>query len=174
MRIRSLSHAGITVSNLEAAARWYWDVFKLPLVALSEMSKADLENMRVLYRLDDCSLRLGMLLCPRGGAIEVFEFSRMVEAEHRWNSPGVSHFALDVKNIKAWHKRLSTRDDVEVLTPVQNTDGNEWFFFRDPDGNLIELIDLKFNYFVMRGLGRIAGFFMRKGPFRSVYQAVKD
>ena len=170
MKVKSLCHAGITVRNLEEAARWYWKVFRLPLVTAGEMSKTDLERMKALYRLDDCSLRFGMLLCPKGGVIEIFEFSRLEQAEHRWNSPGVTHFTLDVNRVRSWHETLSALDDVEVLTPVQTTDGNEWFFFRDPDGNLVELIDLKFNYFLLRYLGKIAGFFMRKGPYRRVYE----
>ena len=169
MRVKSLCHAGITVGSIEAAARWYWEVFRLPIVASGDMSKDDLQRMKSLYRLDDCSLRFGMLLCPKGGVVEIFEFSETAEAEHRWNSPGVTHFTLDVSDAAGWHRKLSARSDVEVLTPVQKTDGNEWFFFRDPDGNLIELIDLKFNYFLLRRLGRIAGFFMRRGPFRAVY-----
>lgn len=170
MKIKSLCHAGLTVRDLEASARWYWDVFSLPLVAAGEMSREDLDRMKALYRLDDCSLKFGMLLCPKGGTIEIFEFSRTEESEHSWNSPGITHITFDVKKISRWHEKLSARQDVEVLTPVQNTDGNEWFFFRDPDGNLVELMDLKFNYFLMRYMGRIAGFFMRKFQYKSVYK----
>ncbi|MBF9018196.1 MULTISPECIES: VOC family protein [unclassified Oceanispirochaeta] len=171
MRIKSLSHAGITVSSIEKSARWYWDVFKMPLVSVSELTKEEVEAKKDLYRLEDCSVRLGFLLCPKGGVVEIFEFSRTEAASHRWNAPGVTHFTLDAKNIKKWHAKLSARDDVDVLCPPQTTDGNEWFFFRDPDGNLIELIDLKFNYFLMRRLGKLAGFLMRKGPYKSYYSS---
>ncbi|MBI9106523.1 MAG: VOC family protein [Spirochaetales bacterium] len=170
MKVRSLCHAGVTVRNLEEAARWYWEVFRLPLVAAGEMNRGDLERMKALYRLEDCSLKFGMLLCPKGGTIEIFEFSKTEVAEHRWNSPGVTHFTFDVKGIFRWHEKLTARGDVEVLTPVQNTDGNQWFFFRDPDGNLVELMDLKFNYILLRYLSRIAGFFMRKFQFSSIYK----
>jgi len=171
VKIKSLSHTGITVRNFDRAVKWYWDVFRLPLVSEGQMSKQELDVMRNLYKLDDCSVRFGFLLCPRGGVVEIFEFSRTEEPNHRWNSPGVTHFTMDVKNIRKWHDKLAGRKDVEILCPPQNTDGNEWFFFRDPDGNLIELIDLKFNYFVLRVLGKIAGFFMRKGPYKSYYTA---
>jgi len=29
MKIKSLSHAGITVRNFDKAVRWYWDVFRM-------------------------------------------------------------------------------------------------------------------------------------------------
>lgn len=169
MRIKSISHMGITVKDFDRAVRWYWEVFRMPLVSVSEMSKEDVGSMRDLYQLDDCSLKLGFLLGPKGGVIEIFEFSRTEEMNHAWNRPGVTHFTLDVKNIKAWHNKLSGRKDVTMLTTPQNTGGNEWFFFRDPDGNLIELIDLKLNYFALRYLGRIVGFFLRKGPMKPYY-----
>jgi catechol 2,3-dioxygenase-like lactoylglutathione lyase family enzyme len=169
MRVKSLSHAGITVSNLESAIKWYWDVFRMPVVDVREFSSDYVEQMKDLYNLENCSLRLAMLLCPKGGAVEIFEFSKMEAVSHRWNAPGVTHFTIDVSNVKGWHKKLSTRDDVKILCPPQKTGANDWFFFRDPDGNLIELIDLKFNYFLMRRLGKLAGFLMRKGPFKSYY-----
>ncbi len=169
MKIKSISHAGITVRDFDKAVRWYWEVFRMPLVSVSEMSRDELAKMKDLYRLDDCSLKLGFLLGPKGGVIEIFEFSRTEEMDHAWNRPGITHFTLDVKNINGWHKKLSARTDVTILTPPKNTDGNEWFFFRDPDGNLIELIDLKFNYFALRRLGKIAGFFLRKGPMKAYY-----
>jgi len=170
MKIKSLCHVGVTVRSLENAARWYWDVFRLPIVAAGDMEQHEVEKLKALYRLEDCSLRYGFLLCPRGGVVEIFEFSKTEEMNHSWNRPGVSHFTFDVKGIDAWHRKLTARDDVEVLTPVQNTDGNQWFFFRDPDGNLVELMDLKFNYVLLRYLNRLAGFLMRKFQFSSIYK----
>lgn len=169
MKVKSLSHVGITVRSFEETVRWYWEVFRLPIVADGEMTETDIKRMNALYDLDDCSVRYGFLLCPKGGVIEIFEFSKTDEMQHSWNRPGATHFTLDVKGITGWHEKLSGRSDVEVLTPVQKTDGNEWFFFRDPDGNLIELMDLKFNYILLRYLNRIAGFFMRKFQFKSIY-----
>ena len=36
MKVRSFSHVGITVSNFNRAVRFYWDVFRCPLVGVAD------------------------------------------------------------------------------------------------------------------------------------------
>lgn len=171
MRIRSFSHVGITVKNFEKAVRWYWDVFKFPLLSDMSMSAEELAVKKKLYNLKEgISVRFGFLLCPKGNVIEIFNFSETEEMNHCWNQPGTHHLTLDTKNVKGWYEKLSSRDDVEILCEPTFSGGSWWFFFRDPDGNLIELIDLKFNYIAIRCFGKLAGFFMRKGKFKSLYE----
>ena len=71
--------------------------------------------------------------------------------------------------VKDGSKKLSARSDVEILNTPQRDDGADWFFFRDPDGNLIELMDLGKNYFPIKYLSRPVGFFMRKFKFKKFY-----
>lgn len=171
MRIKSLSHAGITVKDFGKAVKWYWDVFKFPLLSEVELDAEKVSSLKKLYNMNDgISVKLGFLRCPKGGVIEIFEFTENVEPNHAWNRPGPHHFTLDATDIKGWHKKLTAMPDVEVLCEPNFSEGSWWFFFRDPDGNLIELIDLKFNYFAIRKLGKLAGFFMRKGMFKKYYK----
>ncbi len=170
MKIKALSQAGFTVKNLDATIKWYWEVFKLPLIAKMELDKEAVAKLNKLYKLNDTSVKFAMLLCPKGATLEIFEFSKKSTVEHSWNSPSITHFALDVKNVKKWHQMLSARDDVEVLCEPQVTDGNEWFFFRDPDGILVELIDIKMNYFLLRHMNKFAGWLMRKTQFKEYYK----
>lgn len=173
MKVKSLSHVGITVRDFEAAVKWYDEVFGFTLLSEDTMDAAKLNTMKKLYGLQDVGVRFGFLRCPKGGVVEIFEFSETEECDHCWNRPGTTHFTLDAKGIAGWYRYLEKRGDVELLCEPQNTDGNEWFFFRDPDGNLIELIDLKFNYYVIRPLGKIAAFFMRKTQFKNYYSRKK-
>ncbi len=170
MRLKSLSHVGITVTDLDRAIRWYWEVFRMSVVDIQEFPEQYVEQMKNLYNLENCSLRLAMLVCPKGGCVELFEFSQKAPLNHQWNAPGTTHFTMDVSNVEGWYKKLSARTDVQILCSPQKTGQNQWFFFRDPDGNLIELIDLKSNYFLLRRLTRLAKFIMRKGPFKRYYQ----
>lgn len=170
MRIKSLSHAGLTVKNFDKAVKWWWEVFRFPLISETPMSADQLYEMKKLYNLrKGISLRLGFLRLPKGGVLEIFEFSENEELNHCWNRPGPTHVTLDATDVKGWYKKLQERGDVELLCEPTFKDGAWWFFFRDPDGNLIELIDLRFNYFAIRVLGRIAGFFMRKGKYKKYY-----
>ena len=171
MKIKSLSHAGITVKDFSKAVKWYWEVFKFPLLSETHIDEKTVQELNSLYNLEKgISVKLGFLRCPKGGVIEIFEFSKNAKANHAWNRPGPSHLTLDAKGIEKWHEKLSAMPDVEVLCEPRTVGGAVGFFFKDPDGNLIELIDLKFNYFAIRKLGKLAGFFMRKGAFKNYYK----
>lgn len=171
MKVRSFSHVGITVKDFGKAVQWYDEVLGLTLISELELSAEKIQELQKLYNLPaGTKVKLGFLRTPKGGVVEIFEFSKTLPFQHSWNRPGATHFALDVKNIKKWHSRLQKRDDIDLLCPPQNTDGNEWMFFRDPDGNLIELIDLKLNYFAIRYLGPIVNFVMRNFVFSKYYK----
>ena len=171
MKIKSLSHAGLTVKNFDKAVKWWWDIFKFPLISESSLSAETLAEMKKLYNLKDgISVRFGFLRIPKGGVLEIFEFSENEQPNHCWNRPGPTHVTLDASDVKGWYAKLAARTDIEILCEPTLKDGAWWFFFRDPDGNLIELIDLGFNYFAVRVLGGIAGFFMRKGKFKKYYR----
>lgn len=172
MRIRSLSHVGITVTDFERSARWFWEVFRLPLLSDMTMDADQLAKMKRLYRLPEgVSVRFGFLRAPKGGVIEMFQFSQTDPMVHKWNMPGCHHFTLDVKHVDRWYEKLSKRDDIQILNEPVFSGGAWWFFFRDPDGNLIELIDLRGNYFPIHWFGQIAGFLMRHGKFKSIYRS---
>ncbi len=170
MRIRGFNHVGITVRDFKKAVQWYHEVFGCSLISEGGLTAERVSEMKKLYNLPEgVSVRFGFLVCPHGGLIEIFEFSETAPFAHCWNRPGTHHFTLDVKNVKKWYKKLSARSDVEILNTPQRDDGADWFFFRDPDGNLIELMDLGKNYFPIKYLSRPVGFFMRKFKFKKFY-----
>lgn len=171
MKAKGLNHVGITVKDFNKAVRWYRDVFGFSLISKGGLDAERMNQMKKLYNLPEgTSVQFGFLLAPRGGLIEIFEFSETAPFGHCWNRPGTHHFTLDVKNVKKWHQKLSERNDVEILNEPQRDDGADWFFFRDPDGNLIELMDLGVNTFPIKHFSRLLGFVMRKTKFRKFYQ----
>lgn len=169
MKVRSFSHVGLTVSDFEQAVRWYSDMFGFKLISEQVLTDEQVAKLWPLYKVDKTMVRLGFLRTPKGGVVEIFEFSNKVTPEHTvWNKPGATHFTLDVKNVDKWYGNLRSKG-VEFLIEPQVTDGNHWVFLKDPDGNLVELIDLKANYFIIRVLGGLAGKFMARGKFKDYY-----
>ncbi len=169
MKIKSVSHVGLTVSNFEASVKWYHDYFGFKLISEQVLEAELVEKLWPLYQVKNSSVRLGFLRAPKGQVVEIFEFSNQEPSELRpWNIPGPSHFTLDVKNVPKWHHKL--KNELNFIIEPQETDGNHWVFLRDPDGNLIELIDLKLNYFIIRVLGGIAGTFMKRTNFKDYYK----
>ena len=45
-----------------------------------------------------------------------------------------------------------------------------FFFARDFDGNLIEMIDLRRMYYVLKWLGPLGGWIFRRGMYKGYYQ----
>ncbi len=170
MKIRSISHVGLTVSNFEKAVKWYSTMFGFKLISEQTLSEAEVEQLYPLYKLHNTSIRLGFLRAPKGGILEIFEFNTLSPSSHViWNKPGCTHFTLDVKNISNWYKNLRAKGVFFFMEP-QQTDGIDWVFLKDPDGNLIELIDLKINYPIIRILGGLVGKLMAKGKFKKYYK----
>ena len=50
MRVRSFSHVGITVSDFNAAVKFYWEIFKCPLVGVSDTPT---DRVREFFGVDD-------------------------------------------------------------------------------------------------------------------------
>ncbi|MCT4597136.1 MAG: VOC family protein [Vallitalea sp.] len=169
MKIKSLSHVGLTVSNFESAVKFYSETFGFKLISEQLLDKDQVNELYNLYGLKDTKIRLGFLRAPKGGVIEIFEFYPSLQAKNTiWNKPGLTHFTLDVNNVNKWYRRLKEKG-IYFYSEPQNTDGTDWVFMKDPDGNLIELIDLKINYTIIRILGGIAGSIMKKSKFKSYY-----
>lgn len=169
MKVRSLSHAGLTVSSFEKAVKWYHKVFGCWLISEQNLSKEQVKELRELYRVEDAKVRLGFLRFPKGGVIEIFEFTPSLPGEKLlWNKPGPTHITLDVKNVHRWYEYLKGKG-IYFFSEPQNTEGNQWVFMKDPDGNLIELIDLKANYPAIRFLGGLVGKIMARSKFKKYY-----
>ena len=68
--------------------------------------------------------------------------------DHRWDAGrqlcdhGITHLCLEVDDIEAEHTRLSAAGMRFHHAPVQN-DGAKMTYGRDPDGNVIELIEFQ-------------------------------
>ena len=75
---------------------------------------------------------------------------------------------LRVKNSYKWHDYL-VKKGVTIVSEVENEAGHTFFFVRDCDGNLIELIDLKYRYPALKYLGWLGGWLFRRGMYKKHY-----
>ena len=56
--------------------------------------------------------------------------------------------------------------------PEQSPRGHSFFFAKDFDGNLIEMIDLGYMYHVLNWLGPLGGWIFRRGMYKQYLRAV--
>lgn len=172
MRARSFSHVGITVSDFNRAVKFYWEVFGCPLVGVSETPS---DRVRSFFGVGapQPTCRIGWIRVPGGGVLEIFAFEpQQPPVEIPWNRVGLTHFSFNVRNLHKWHERLTSMGVECVTTPERSPRGHSFFFARDFDGNLIELMELGYMYYVLDWLGPLGGWLFRRdgGRYRQYYE----
>lgn len=171
MRARSFSHVGITVSNFNEAVQFYSDVFGCRLVGVADTPP---DRVRTFFKVDGVapSCKIGWVRVPGGGILEIFEFQpQLPPHDLPWNGVGLTHFSFNVRNVHTWYDYLQQKGVECVSRPEQSPRGHWFFFVRDFDGNLVELIDLRSMHYVLQWLGPLGGWLFRRGMYKQYYEA---
>ena len=132
-------HFAVTVTDLDRAVAFYRDVLNLDVrtrfavggdafetgVGIEGVS-ADFAHM------DAGDARVELVeYTPEGDAV----------AESDLNQPGGTHLGLEVDDLDAVYESLP--EDIEPIAEPQKTEsGTRIMFVRDPDGTLVELLEL--------------------------------
>lgn len=132
-------HYAITVSDLDRAVEFYRDT--LGLDVLSRFS-VEGEAFATGVGVDDASA--DFVHMDAGDArLELVSYEPEGDRrpEPRLNEPGATHLGLEVDDLAAVAEELP--DGVETLSGPQTTEsGTTIMFVVDPEGNLIELLEL--------------------------------
>ena len=140
-------HVGVTVADLDRAVAFYAETFDLDVVAefsvggdaFAEAVGGDAFAEAVAV--DGAAAEFAHL--DAGDAvIELVAYEPAGEpgADPVLNRPGAAHLGLSVDDVEAFYEDLA--DDVETLSPPRTTaSGTTVLFVRDPEGNLIEVLD---------------------------------
>lgn len=169
MKAQSFSHTGITVSNFNRAVQFYWDVFGCPLVGVADTPP---ERVRTFFGVtgEAPSCKIGWIRVPGGATLEIFEFQPQTpHVDGPWNRVGLTHISFNVRGIQRWHDYLVAKGVECLSAPERSPRGHSFFFVRDFDGNLIEMIDLGHMYYVLKWLGPLGGFLFRRGMYKQYY-----
>ncbi len=171
MRARSFSHVGITVRDFNTFVRFYWDVFGCPLVGVSDTPP---DRVRSFFGVDASipTCKIGWIRVPGGAVLEIFEFQpQLAAAAIPWNRVGLTHFSFNVRNTQRWYDYLKSKGVECVSMPERSPRGHTFFFAKDFDGNLIEMMDLGYKYHVLKWLGALGGWLFRRGMYKQYYGA---
>jgi glyoxylase I family protein len=173
MRARSFSHVGITVSDFSRFVQLYSDVFGCRLVGVSDTPP---DRVRSFFDVKDedgkpPQCKIGWVRVPGGAILEIFEFQpQLLASAIPWNRVGLTHFSFNVRNTQRWHDYLVSKGVECVSRPEQSPRGHWFFFARDFDGNLIEMIDLGYMHYVLGWGGALGGWLFRRGLYRQYYE----
>jgi catechol 2,3-dioxygenase-like lactoylglutathione lyase family enzyme len=142
--IRGIHHTAISTSDLERSLRFYRDLLGFEQVFESEWDRGT-EAADKITGLKDSAARLVMLKAGNA-CIELFEYSspraRPSEPTRPACDHGITHLCLDVRDIQAEYDRLRAAGMV-FHCPPQHLGNVSATYGRDPDGNIVELLEVK-------------------------------
>jgi catechol 2,3-dioxygenase-like lactoylglutathione lyase family enzyme len=146
-RVRGLDSIGLTVSDLDRSVEFYTKVLTFEKVSEREVSGSDYEHLVGIFgsrariarlQLGDEYLELTEFVVPRG---------RPAAADSRSNDRWFQHVAIIVSDMDRAYQRLR-EFKVQYASPEpqrlpdwnQNAGGIRAFYFRDPDGHPLEIL----------------------------------
>ncbi|ELZ28414.1 lactoylglutathione lyase-like lyase [Halogeometricum pallidum JCM 14848] len=134
----SAHHVGVTVADLEQAVEFYQDTLGFPVE--NEFSISG-EAFETAVDVEDATGRFAHL--DAGGVrVELVEYGPEGEPQttSSVNCPGAKHLGFSVDDVDSLYESLE--GDVEMLSEPQTTEtGSRILFVRDPEGNLVELLE---------------------------------
>ena len=134
----SAHHVGITVTDLEETLAFYRDVLDLPVATRFSVGG---EAFSDAVGVEGASADFAHLEAD-GVRIELVEYDPEgadVSASDL-NQPGATHIGLSVDDLESFAASLP--DDVPTISGPQTTEsGTTLMFLRDPEGNLIEILE---------------------------------
>ncbi|MCL9814127.1 VOC family protein [Natranaeroarchaeum aerophilus] len=131
-------HVGITVSSLDDVLPFYRDVLGLDI--LSQFTVTG-EAFSTGVGVEGATGNFAHLDAD-GIRVELVEYEPEEEIieDVTLNRPGATHLGLEVDDIDLFYERLP--EDVETISPPQTTEsGTRICFLRDPEGNLVEILE---------------------------------
>ncbi|WP_435073068.1 VOC family protein [Halorubrum sp. HHNYT27] len=133
-------HVGVTVSDLDRAVAFYTETFDLRVSAEFAVGG---EAFADAVAVEDATADFAHLVAD-GDETVVELVAYDPEGEQTddavLNRPGAIHLGLSVDDVPAFYRGLD--DDVETLSEPRTTEsGTTILFVRDPEGNLIEVLD---------------------------------
>jgi catechol 2,3-dioxygenase-like lactoylglutathione lyase family enzyme len=145
--VRGVDSIGITVTDLDRSVAFYHGVLGFETVSALELDGTDEEHVYGVFgmrlkttrmKLGDESIELMQFLAPGG---------RLIPADSRSNDRWFQHVAIIVSNMDRAYRWLRDHGVEHASSGPQrlpdwnpNAGGIEAFYFRDPDGNHLEIL----------------------------------
>jgi len=144
--LRGFDHVGVTVQDLDRSLKFYRDGLGLEVLRRRDHFRA--EHVQRLVGLPNAELSVAMLAIPHGGKLELVQYHEPAGATVLMApcDRGGLHFALVVDDIFSLKLRLE-EDGTHFFSepqcaPSGPTEGSYFVYCRDPDGAIVELIQL--------------------------------
>ena len=140
--IQGLHHASITTADIARLSAFYRDQLGFELVMETAWEGGN-PNADAIFGLTDTAVKMVMLRTSNA-FLELFQFERPRGADGDPDRPvcdaGITHICLRVDDIEADYARLTAAGMRFHCPPMEAAGLCKATYGRDPDGNIVELI----------------------------------
>lgn len=145
--IRGIHHTAISTGDLERSLRFYRDLLGFETVFSFDWNVGT-EVLDRITGLKDSSARVVMLKAGNA-CVEIFQYEtpkpKLGEARRPVCDHGLTHICLEVTDIDGEYERLKAAGMVFHCPPQEARRGLRATYGRDPDGNVVELLEVRDN-----------------------------
>lgn len=144
--LSQIHHTGLIVRDFEAMVAFYSDLFgKAP-----DTREEGVEGDRIgdMLKLDGPRLRVAFFELADKVAVELIEVAEpTVEIDHHRQDNAVMHLCFRVDSLQDAYDALREQGHTFEAEPITFTgkngslEGVSWAYFRDPEGNLLEIME---------------------------------
>jgi catechol 2,3-dioxygenase-like lactoylglutathione lyase family enzyme len=142
--ILGIHHTAISTGDIERSLQFYRDLLGFKEVFSSKWDIGT-EATDKIVGLKDSSARVVMLRAGNA-CVELFQYATPEPKRGDMNRPvcdhGITHLCLQVADIDAEYTRLKAAG-MRFHCPPQDVGGLRATYGRDPDGNVVELLEVK-------------------------------
>ncbi len=148
MKIKGITHTGITVRNLEKSLPFYRDFLGLKQISQPSDPVYD-PNEGPAVGVPEAIIRTVLLEAAHRQLIELLEYTQppsVIDKPMPQNTLGAHHVSFTVDDIEAWRDKLKDNSvdynaEPKVIGPGM-MEGIKWLYFIDPDGIVLEFMEL--------------------------------
>ena len=143
--VTGIRHVGIVVSDIEKSLFFYKNLLGFSIVKTAQESGPFIDRILALDGVEVTTIKMSAL--DGTTQLELLRFKSPAPdscTRQRVNSPGPTHVALTVHDIDTLYRYLSLHDVPFLSEPVTSPGGGaKVAFCTDPDGTLIELVEMQ-------------------------------
>ncbi len=147
MKIESLYHTGLVVSDLDGALEFYTGT--LGLSVERPVAEQSSEWIARVVGFDSARLRMAMVGAGGGHSFELIEYVEPAGSKDsnptERNNVGAAHVGMVVDDVRTWYEKLAAAGVRVTGPPSKRETEYPWatyaFYFQDPDGNWLEMVE---------------------------------
>lgn len=134
-----LRHIGIVVNDLNNSLKFWKNNFNLKVI---KSAKEQGETIDQMLGYKNCKIKTVKMINKSGLSLELIEFlkPKRIKKEIKTNYNGITHFALEVKNLDEFYKKNKNKIKFNCSPQISKDLKVKVLYAKTPENSFIELV----------------------------------